>query len=71
VTIVNDYTEPANAGGPIITTVNFSYELELNDFSEDLDLEESIPGVLNVSDREGMAVLVKTNKGWKAQLVNW
>jgi len=69
---ISEYTEPVEYGGMVMSTVTFKYDIEHNDLSNDIGLEEfarthSIRGM----DGEGEAVLVKTNKGWKSQSVRW
>jgi hypothetical protein len=69
---ITEYTEPAEAGGMVITRVNFEYDIEGNDFSDDIGLEEvARTHAIEGMDGEGEAVLVKTNNGWKSQRVRW
>jgi len=67
-----EYTEPAETGGMVATRVNFKYDIDGNDFANDIGLEEiARTHAIGGMDGEGEAVLVKTNKGWKSQGVRW
>ena len=65
-TSVIEYTEPAESSGMTITQVRFAYDIELDEFVHDLELEEALQQDGKM-DTEGQALFVKTNKGWRLE----
>ena len=65
-TSIIEYTEPAENSGMTITQVKFAYDIELDKFVHDLELEEALQKDGKM-DTEGQALFVKTNKGWRLE----
>ena len=71
VTEILEYTEPGD-NGPQAIQARFSYEIHLNDFVDDLGIEDELEQELaRTWPGEGMAVYTKTNKGWRLEHALW
>lgn len=71
VTEILEYTEPGD-NGPQAIQARFLYEIHLNDFVDDLDIEDALEEELGRTwPGEGMAVYTKTNKGWRLEHALW
>lgn len=71
-TEIVEFTEPASEGGQIVSNVLFRYREEPIEPGPPVEVIGLLTGVSAPSEEmagQGRAALVKTNKGWKAQLV--
>ena len=69
-TEVLEYTEPSDQNPR--TNAQFTYEVVLNDLVGDLGIEEALRKDLNETyPGRGSAHFVKTNEGWRMQMVSW
>lgn len=74
-TSIIEYTAPTEMAGMTFTKVDFTYDLVLNEFVSDLDLEEKLRnygmdsmGMVDLEmDGKGNATFVQTNKGWRLE----
>lgn len=68
---VLEYTEPG-VEGPPMTQARFRYEVSFNGFVDDLGIERELEAeVARAWPGEGLAVFVKTNKGWNLERAMW
>lgn len=68
---ITEYTEPAQQNGMTVTQATFSYDVELNDMTDELGIEEAIKNSQAGWDNEGSAYFIKTNKGWRLEGLSW
>jgi hypothetical protein len=76
VTEIIDFTEPTEGGPAKVSQANFKYEVEFNDLVADLGIEDALLAQMDKNplrqlDGTGQATFVKTNKGWRPELVLW
>ena len=66
---VLEYTEPAATQGITITRVKYSYDFDLNELGDDLNIEQSLLSEMfnGKLSGEGASVFIETSKGWKLQ----
>ncbi len=65
VTGIQEYTQPGDMGGIIISEVTFTYEADLNEFATQLGLEKRLRE--EKFDGTGKATFTQTNKGWRLE----